>query len=459
MKSDATQENTHVRDDLKAFCDGELRPWQRLAVRRHLARCASCREEVQAMQQLHRDLQATSEANASLPPALRTRILAQLSSEAAQASPPAEPARPWLVRYGFAASLAVNAALIVVLVYTGLLREHRSDQPTPLAVPVASPQPAPLIQNGPKSVRGVSGPPGGVPNAKIHAPVPSTPKPAAPMIRAIVPAPLANNGLAPMPVTPAPPAPKMSTSQKAQTQPLSAGATAPLTYEVAPPAVAPRRASDAANSSKRARSQTPPTPSAPAVSDAPAAPAPPPAAFGGGGFGGNSFGGGGFGGGGAPPMREAIPGGSAPVAVGRAASPPPAQALPPPVQAPALGGIERSVMADSNGAAVAKPAPSSAKTTIEDRAAPTPVGSWPTVTLPFGVEPSALGVKSVAVTWDVDEQGRPSHVQFKTTGNAQVDGALRAAVYAGQYQPAVHHGKPVKASLSHTFTLTTSAPP
>lgn len=459
MKSDATHKNTHVHDDLKAFCDGELSPWQRLAVRRHLTRCASCREEAQAMQQLHHDLRASSEADAGLPPALRTRILEQLGNAAAQA-PPAEPSRPWLLRYGFAASLAANAALIVVLVYTGLLREHRSDLPAPIIVPVVSPQPVPRLQNGPGNARsgGASSTNGRL--SSVKSPKPPSHAVKTPVPQGSVPIPSANNGLARMSVSPVSPAPKLSTPQKAQTQSFSAGATAPETYDAAPPLSTPRQARDAATSNERIRAKTPSVLNAPTVTEAPAAPAPPPTAphaafggaggFGGGGFGGSSFGGNSFSTGDAPPVREAVPGGSA---VGRAASPPSALVLPPPAQSPAPGNFAQGVMADNNSAAAAKPAPSSAKTRVEDRATPTPVGAWPTVTLPFGIVPSALGVKSVVVTWDVDDQGQPSHVQFKTTGYAQVDGALRAAIYAGQYQPAMHNGKPIKATLSHTFVL------
>ncbi len=405
------------------------------------------------MQQLHRELHI-SEVDANLPPALRARILEQLGNAVAQAPPPAEPARPWLLRYGFATSLAVNAALIVVLVYAGLLREHRSDQPTPVAVtvPVVSPQPAQPTQNGSvKTQVGGRHPAGDGSALKASKMRSAVAKPAMPPPHSPVSAPPANNGLAPMPVPSALPAPKMSTPQKAQTQPFSAGSAAPETYDAAPPLSAQRQ-------NGRARAKTPPALSAPApvVTDAPASPAPPPAAFGGvsGGFGGSSFGGGG-----APPVREAVPGSNAPGAVGRVVPPPPAQALTAPVQAPAADRIEQRDTADSNGTAAAKPAPSSAKTRVEDRATPSPVGAWPTVTLPFGVEPSALGVKSVVVTWDVDDQGRPSHVRFITTGNTSVDGALRAAVYAGQYQPAIHNGKPVKASLTHTFVLSAGPHP
>jgi hypothetical protein len=62
-----------LRDDLKAYLDGELAFARRLAVRRHLARCASCREEVTVMEKLEKELRA--EKPGALEPALRARIL------------------------------------------------------------------------------------------------------------------------------------------------------------------------------------------------------------------------------------------------------------------------------------------------------------------------------------------------------------------------------------------------
>ena len=62
------------QDNLKAYADGEL-PWlRRLAVRRHLTHCASCREEISQMTQIAEDLHESETAEA-LDPALRAKIL------------------------------------------------------------------------------------------------------------------------------------------------------------------------------------------------------------------------------------------------------------------------------------------------------------------------------------------------------------------------------------------------
>lgn len=72
-----------VRDDLKAYLDGQLPPASRLAVRLHLARCASCRKEMKAMEQIGKELR---EGAGKLDAGLRARILASV--------PPGAPPQP-----------------------------------------------------------------------------------------------------------------------------------------------------------------------------------------------------------------------------------------------------------------------------------------------------------------------------------------------------------------------------
>jgi len=67
-------EHTTFQDDLKAYADGELTWLRRRAVRLHLTRCASCREEIAQMTQIAEDLRASEPADA-LDPALRAKIL------------------------------------------------------------------------------------------------------------------------------------------------------------------------------------------------------------------------------------------------------------------------------------------------------------------------------------------------------------------------------------------------
>src|SRR5688572_512552 len=47
-----------ISEELKAFLDGEVPLDRRVAIGLHLARCASCREEITAMESISRDLMA-----------------------------------------------------------------------------------------------------------------------------------------------------------------------------------------------------------------------------------------------------------------------------------------------------------------------------------------------------------------------------------------------------------------
>lgn len=387
------------------------------------------------MQQLQRELRGVSEADANLPPALRARILTQLEEAAERTPPSTEPARPWLRRYGFATSLAVNVALLVVLVYTGVLMTRQSEQGTPIAITPATPSPRQPTTDS----RAAS------PNDKTQAPQPSAAKPAAlPKYAngAVAQPPAVANRLAPPPPKSPPPAPSSAL---------------PLIAVPLPPPPAASAGRSRRDETTIANGRAPTRPKAAPAKTAVAADAAPPAdavkapgGFGGGGFGG---GGGAFGGGAngfAPSPPVPSPAANAPGAVHLAVPPPVPVTL---VPTETTGGMEQTTQPLADRLAPAKPSAPAMKSPVPDRGAPTPIGAWPTVALPPGLDPAALGVESVAVTWGVDEQGRVFNVQFKTTGNDQIDGALRFAVHGGRYQPATRHGEPIKARLTHTFVL------
>ena len=67
-----------LQEDLKAYLDGELPPHYRVAVEKHLASCPSCQAELTALRLLATQLTETLPTTATLPDALRTRILAAL---------------------------------------------------------------------------------------------------------------------------------------------------------------------------------------------------------------------------------------------------------------------------------------------------------------------------------------------------------------------------------------------
>ena len=63
-----------LREDVKAFTDGQLGWWRQQVVKRHLARCAECREEMQAMRDFSAKWRQADDD--VLDPGLRARILA-----------------------------------------------------------------------------------------------------------------------------------------------------------------------------------------------------------------------------------------------------------------------------------------------------------------------------------------------------------------------------------------------
>lgn len=84
-----------IQTDLKAFCDNELPFPRRLAIRRHLAQCPACREEVTTMEKIAENLQYSSQSNEPLSDNLRARILANASQATGSPALPSSP-RPEL---------------------------------------------------------------------------------------------------------------------------------------------------------------------------------------------------------------------------------------------------------------------------------------------------------------------------------------------------------------------------
>ncbi len=100
-----------LRDDLKAYLDGELSPLRRAELQFHLRHCPDCRAEVETMTQISHDLQASESATPGAPvlsPQLRERILDNLP-EAPQTAPSTRPTKrgipPLVWNYGIAACL------------------------------------------------------------------------------------------------------------------------------------------------------------------------------------------------------------------------------------------------------------------------------------------------------------------------------------------------------------------
>ena len=90
------EHNETQQPTLKAFLDNELSLWRRFAVRLHLARCASCREELRTMQQIGTELRGQTTID-PLDPGLRSRILAAVREMTPEPTPPVQTRQPVLI--------------------------------------------------------------------------------------------------------------------------------------------------------------------------------------------------------------------------------------------------------------------------------------------------------------------------------------------------------------------------
>ena len=71
-----------MRGDLKAYVDGELTGWRQQLTARHIARCASCRDEVAWLRQMNGHFAEWENGDGFVPrPELRARILACLPAD------------------------------------------------------------------------------------------------------------------------------------------------------------------------------------------------------------------------------------------------------------------------------------------------------------------------------------------------------------------------------------------
>lgn len=96
-----------VRDEIKAYIDGELGLIERWQVARHIRTCDACREEEIAMTKLTDELSETEQTPA--PEGLRDRVMAELDLEGS----PAPIRRPWTAHP--AVQFAALSLIVVVL--------------------------------------------------------------------------------------------------------------------------------------------------------------------------------------------------------------------------------------------------------------------------------------------------------------------------------------------------------
>jgi anti-sigma-K factor RskA len=110
-------EHDHRRDDIAAYLLGALEPGEAAELERHVAGCAECEQELERLRPAVRVLPETVE-RMEAPPALRSRLMEQVRSEApgSQDAPVARRAPRW--RFGLR-PLAGLAALALVVAAIG----------------------------------------------------------------------------------------------------------------------------------------------------------------------------------------------------------------------------------------------------------------------------------------------------------------------------------------------------
>ncbi len=80
-------------------------------------------------------------------------------------------------------------------------------------------------------------------------------------------------------------------------------------------------------------------------------------------------------------------------------------------------------------------------------------GSFPDLQLPSQIDPKKLLITTIMAEWEVDENGHAVDIRFPTSGNPDVDSAIRTAISRYQFVPARRNGKAVRTKISHTFQI------
>ncbi len=146
-----------IQDELKAYLDGQLPFMMRQRVRWHLRRCAACREELSAMEQISNRLRA--DRPTPIEPSLRAKILAAASKLGPLAQDASSPPTKWrrkpiLIWAATAVALIAWFALYPVLNNGGALQHmpgvpqaNRPETPMATGFPAAASPPV-IVQSG-----------------------------------------------------------------------------------------------------------------------------------------------------------------------------------------------------------------------------------------------------------------------------------------------------------------------
>lgn len=104
-----------VRQELKAYIDGELRPWTRWLVTCHITSCKDCRREMEEMTELTNKVQHAPAMSA--PEELRGKVLSGLTFQ-----PASDPARTAWQRYAGPAAALGAVMVIAAVIFPVMMR-------------------------------------------------------------------------------------------------------------------------------------------------------------------------------------------------------------------------------------------------------------------------------------------------------------------------------------------------
>lgn len=137
------------RDEmLDLYHDGELEPAELREVEAHLAGCARCRAELDALRHLRHDLEALEVPPAD--PAWVEALVRAVPAPPPRSTPAPVGASGWLTRL-LSARISVPAPVLAVMLLVALLGWRREPAPRE-AVPVLANPPAPPTRESPGSV-------------------------------------------------------------------------------------------------------------------------------------------------------------------------------------------------------------------------------------------------------------------------------------------------------------------
>ena len=90
---------------------------------------------------------------------------------------------------------------------------------------------------------------------------------------------------------------------------------------------------------------------------------------------------------------------------------------------------------------------------LPDNGTPEIIGSWDDLDLPNNYDPSTITRTTITAHWIVDKTGHARSIKFSSSGNSDIDSAIREFIEKHHYEPAVQNGEPQDCAIEHTFVI------